>query len=65
MFQTSEAWSLVSISVHEWLKNQEPRCLEDCVVVSSANVRQMLRDGNPEWKSFVPEIVLKQGPWAA
>jgi hypothetical protein len=25
----------------------------------------MLRDGNPDWKSFVPEIVLKQGPWAA
>ncbi|GEP41163.1 hypothetical protein BGE01nite_04540 [Brevifollis gellanilyticus] len=40
-------------------------CLEDCVFVSSANVRQMLREGNPEWKSFVPEIVLKQGPWAA
>jgi hypothetical protein len=40
-------------------------CLDDCVFVSSANVRQMLRDGNPDWKSFVPEIVLKQGPWAA
>jgi len=40
-------------------------CLDDCVFVSSANVRQMLRDGNPDWKSYVPEIVLKHGPWAA
>lgn len=41
-----------------------PQCLEDCVFVSSATVRQMLRDGDPAWKTFVPEIVLKQGPWA-
>jgi hypothetical protein len=40
-------------------------CLDDCVFVSSANVRQMLRDGNPDWKSYVPEIVLRHGPWAA
>lgn len=40
-------------------------CLDDCVFVTSATVRKMLHDGDPTWKQFVPEIVLKQGPWAA
>jgi hypothetical protein len=40
-------------------------CLEDCVFVTSATVRQMIRDGDPAWRSFVPDIVLQKGLWAA
>lgn len=40
-------------------------CLEDCVFVTSATVRQMIRDGDPAWRSYVPDIVLQKGLWAA
>ncbi|MCA1964535.1 MAG: hypothetical protein LDL31_11370, partial [Prosthecobacter sp.] len=39
-------------------------CLEDCVFVTSASVRQMMHEGNPAWRSYVPEIVMQRGPWA-
>ncbi len=39
--------------------------LEDCLFHSSASVRKMIHDGDLQWKSLVPEIVLQQGPWAA
>ncbi len=40
-------------------------CLEDCVFVSSAAVRQMMRDGDPAWRNYVPELVSQCGTWAS
>ena len=39
--------------------------LEESLFQTSASVRKMIHDGDPRWQSLVPEIVLKQGPWAA
>jgi hypothetical protein len=39
-------------------------CLEDCVFQSSADIRQMIRQGDPAWQRFVPDMVLQRGPWA-
>jgi hypothetical protein len=39
-------------------------CLEQCVFVSSAGVRQMWRNGDPAWRRFVPPLVLQREPWA-
>lgn len=39
--------------------------LEESLFQTSASVRKMIHDRDPRWQSLVPEIVLKQGPWAA
>lgn len=38
--------------------------LEECIFQSSANVRQMIRNGDPQWRNLVPEIVLERGAWS-
>jgi hypothetical protein len=38
--------------------------LEECLFQTSANIRQMIRNGDPEWRTLVPEIVLQRGGWA-
>ena len=38
-------------------------CLEQCVFVSSAAVRQMWRSGDPQWRRYVPAMVLEREPW--
>jgi len=38
--------------------------LEDCLFQSSADIRQMIRLGDPAWRELVPNIVLNTGPWA-
>ncbi len=37
--------------------------LDDCLFQTSAGVRQMIQRGDPEWRNYVPEIVLQRGPW--
>jgi hypothetical protein len=38
--------------------------LEECIFQTSANIRQMIRSKNPDWRALVPDIVLQRGPWA-
>jgi hypothetical protein len=47
-------------SVHEIREG-----LEECLFQTSANVRQMIQTGDPRWRSYVPQMVLEKGPWAA
>jgi hypothetical protein len=35
----------------------------DFLFHTSAEVRNMIHARDPQWQSFVPDIVLKQGPW--
>ena len=37
----------------------------DYLFQTSAEVRNMIKAGDPRWRDLVPEIVLNQGPWAA
>ncbi|MBK8094406.1 MAG: TonB-dependent receptor [Verrucomicrobiaceae bacterium] len=36
---------------------------DDVLFHTSADVRRMIQQGEPEWQTLVPEIVLNQGPW--
>lgn len=38
--------------------------LEDCIFQTSANIRQMIRNNDPQWRTLVPDLVLKRGPWS-
>lgn len=40
---------------------EEPN--QDFLFHTSAEVRNMISAHDPQWQSFVPDIVLKQGPW--
>jgi hypothetical protein len=39
--------------------------LRELLFDSSADVRQMIREGNPRWRELVPEVVLESGRWAS
>lgn len=39
--------------------------LREFLFESGADVRQMIRDGNPRWQELVPQVVLESGKWAA
>lgn len=38
--------------------------LRECIFQTSADVRQMIREGDPRWRTLVPDIVLNFGRWA-
>ena len=38
--------------------------LEECIFQTSADVRQMIRNRDPQWRNLVPPVVTQHGPWA-
>lgn len=38
--------------------------LEDAVFFNSADIRRMILEGDPKWRSLVPDAVLRKGKWA-
>jgi len=40
-----------------------PDCLKECALRSSADIRQLIEDKDPEWKELVPPVVLEHPRW--